>query len=52
MVWIHGGAFFSGSGNPDEYGPGFFMDENVVLVTLNYRLGVLGESPGHWSRAG
>ncbi|XP_037092210.1 esterase E4-like [Pollicipes pollicipes] len=42
MVWIHGGAFLFGSGNPDQYGPGYFMDENVVLVTLNYRLGALG----------
>ena len=40
MVWIHGGAFVDGSGL--EYGPDFFMDEDVILVTLNYRLGVLG----------
>lgn len=44
MVWIHGGAFQSGSGNSDMYGPEFLlMHDNIVLVTINYRLGLLGE---------
>lgn len=42
MVYIHGGAFVEGSGNDNFYGPDFFLNEDVVLVTLNYRLGVLG----------
>lgn len=42
MVWIHGGAFYTGSGNSDFYGPDFFMRHNMILVTLNYRLEVLG----------
>ncbi|XP_038214494.1 juvenile hormone esterase-like isoform X1 [Zerene cesonia] len=42
MVWIHGGAFYTGSGNSDYYGPEFFMQHNVVLVTFNYRLEVFG----------
>ena len=42
MVWIHGGGFTTGSGNPDMYGPEYIMDAEVVLVTLNYRLGPLG----------
>ncbi|CAB3223743.1 unnamed protein product [Arctia plantaginis] len=42
MVWIHGGGFYTGSGNSDYYGPDFFMAHNVVLVTINYRLEVLG----------
>ncbi|XP_044731315.1 uncharacterized protein LOC123294258 [Chrysoperla carnea] len=42
MVWIHGGGFFSGSGNSDIYGPDYLMAKNVVLVTINYRLGYLG----------
>nr|CAI5826694.1 unnamed protein product [Callosobruchus analis] len=49
LFWIHGGAFQFGSGmnmigvGPfDEYEPGFFIEENIVVVTTNYRLGVLG----------
>lgn len=44
MVWIHGGGFMTGSGNgeTDFYGPDFIMDRDVVLVTINYRVGVLG----------
>ena len=42
MVWIHGGGFTTGSGNSDFYGPDYLMDENVVLVTFNYRLGPFG----------
>ncbi|XP_037068914.1 cholinesterase-like [Pollicipes pollicipes] len=42
MVWIHEGAFISGSGDADLHGVDFLMDEDVVVVTLNYRLGVFG----------
>ncbi|KAM3956423.1 LOW QUALITY PROTEIN: alpha-esterase 45 [Aphomia sociella] len=42
MFFIHGGGFKSGSGNDDQYGPDFLIDHNVVLVTINYRLEVLG----------
>ncbi|KAJ3645078.1 hypothetical protein Zmor_022765 [Zophobas morio] len=42
MFWVHGGLFISGSGNEDLYGPEFLMTEDVVLVTINYRLGILG----------
>ena len=42
MVWIHGGGFFAGSGNPDIYGPEYFMDYEVILVSVNYRVGPLG----------
>ncbi|KAJ2953331.1 hypothetical protein O0L34_g919 [Tuta absoluta] len=42
MVWIHGGAFAVGSGNAFLYGPDHLMGGNIVLVTLNYRLGALG----------
>ena len=48
MVWIHGGGFIEGSGNfeTDFYGPGHILNKNVVLVTLNYRLGPLGKFVG------
>ncbi|XP_015788805.1 acetylcholinesterase-like [Tetranychus urticae] len=44
LVWIHGGGFISGSGNErDAYrGIPLVIVEDVVLVTFNYRLGVLG----------
>lgn len=42
MVWIHGGGFVGGSGNDDVYGPDFLVEKDVVLVTINYRLGILG----------
>jgi carboxylesterase type B len=43
MVWIHGGGFYAGSGNSNFYGPDHLMSEDVVLVTINYRLGALGQ---------
>ncbi|KAF5273127.1 hypothetical protein FQA39_LY07617 [Lamprigera yunnana] len=42
MFFIHGGGFTMGSGNSELYGAGYFMPEDVVLVTINYRLGLLG----------
>eukprot|EP00095_Tigriopus_kingsejongensis_P011010 maker-scaffold1087_size63509-snap-gene-0.13 protein:Tk11010 transcript:maker-scaffold1087_size63509-snap-gene-0.13-mRNA-1 annotation:"hypothetical protein DAPPUDRAFT_305141" len=42
MVWIHGGSFNSGSSTPRVYGPEYLMERDVVLVTVNYRLGPLG----------
>lgn len=43
MVYIHGGAFMSGSGDVESgYGPEFLLQHDVVLVTLNYRLEILG----------
>uniref|UniRef100_A0A0K2TJB1 Carboxylic ester hydrolase n=1 Tax=Lepeophtheirus salmonis TaxID=72036 RepID=A0A0K2TJB1_LEPSM len=41
MVFIHGGGFKQGESS--EYGPDYFMNKNnVILVTINYRLGALG----------
>lgn len=39
MVWIHGGKFNSGSGNID---PSDLEHEQVIVVSINYRLGVFG----------
>ena len=41
MVWIHGGAFVTGSG-ADLDGARLALRGNVVIVSVNYRLGVLG----------
>jgi para-nitrobenzyl esterase len=43
MVWIHGGSYIYGSGaDPRFNGEAFARRGDVVLVTLNYRLGILG----------
>ncbi len=43
MVWIHGGAFTGGSGSQELYeGAPLVRRGQVVLVTINYRLGALG----------
>ncbi|CAD6234004.1 GSCOCT00007468001.2-RA-CDS [Cotesia congregata] len=42
MVSLHGGAFFWGTGNDLLYGPDFLIKKNIVLVTVNYRLGIFG----------
>jgi para-nitrobenzyl esterase len=44
MVWIHGGAYTIGSGDIYD-GTSFVRRGDVVVVTLNYRLGVLGWTP-------
>ncbi|KAJ1519061.1 hypothetical protein ONE63_011304 [Megalurothrips usitatus] len=40
LVYIHGGAFMVGWG--PSRGMEYLMDHDVVLVTINYRLGALG----------
>merc|ERR1711936_19243 len=42
MLWIHGGGFTIGSGTENEYDPVLLLDEDVVVVSINYRLGPLG----------
>jgi para-nitrobenzyl esterase len=41
MVWIHGGAFTAGESD-DFDASGLASTGNVVVVTINYRLGILG----------
>jgi len=43
MVWCHGGAFTSGSGSAPLYnGANLARHGDVVVVTINHRLGLLG----------
>ena len=40
--WIHGGAFDHGFGSEMEFDGEAFARRNVILVTVNYRVGVFG----------
>lgn len=43
MIHIHGGGFIYGTGiMKAELGPDFLVENDVVVVTINYRLGALG----------
>ncbi len=42
MLWIHGGALTRGSGSTPTYDGESLAAKGVVLVTINYRLGVFG----------
>ena len=41
MFWIHGGGFLIG--HAFEYQPNRYMEHDIVLVAIQYRLGPLGE---------
>jgi para-nitrobenzyl esterase len=42
MVWIHGGAFVIGAGSQSTYSGEHLAGRDVVVVTINYRLGAFG----------
>jgi para-nitrobenzyl esterase len=43
LFWVHGGAFTAGSGSEPFYdGAALAAEQDVVVVTVNYRLGALG----------
>ncbi|MCP3818470.1 carboxylesterase/lipase family protein [Streptomyces sp. A3M-1-3] len=43
MVWLHGGAFLTGSGRDPVFdGSRLAHRHDVIVITLNYRLGALG----------
>ncbi|XP_066249150.1 juvenile hormone esterase-like [Euwallacea similis] len=42
MVFFHGGAFTMGSGTQIMCDPKYLLTEDIVLVSMNYRLGVFG----------
>lgn len=57
-MWIHGGGFGGGYGFEKEFDGEAWADKGVILVTINYRLGVFGflahpeltaENPNHVS---
>jgi para-nitrobenzyl esterase len=42
MVWLHGGGFVEGSGSLPSFNGENLARKGVVIVTINYRLGVFG----------
>ncbi|OXA51672.1 Venom carboxylesterase-6 [Folsomia candida] len=53
IVFIHGGGFQIGGAN--DYGPSYLLQQDIILVTFNYRVGVFGfmstgdkASPGNY----
>jgi len=42
MVWIHGGGFVAGGGGEPRHDGEAFARKGIVLVSINYRLGVFG----------
>ncbi|XP_046742019.1 venom carboxylesterase-6-like [Diprion similis] len=55
LVWFHGGGWIAGAGHSEFYNAKFLLDHDVILVTMNFRLGPLGflstedmASPGNY----
>ncbi|XP_050676027.1 esterase FE4-like isoform X2 [Leptidea sinapis] len=42
VVYVHPGGFYSVTGRSEFAGPHYLLDHDLVLVTINYRLGSLG----------
>ncbi|XP_053662699.1 esterase B1-like [Anopheles marshallii] len=42
MVYIYGGGFVEGTSGTELYGPDYLVEKDIVLITLNYRVGALG----------
>jgi para-nitrobenzyl esterase len=42
MVWIHGGGYLVGSSSEPRFSGDYLPTKGIVLVTINYRLGVFG----------
>lgn len=44
VVWIHGGAYITGCGSePSRQGGQMCIDANIVVVSIQYRLGAFGQ---------
>ncbi|CAG9824775.1 unnamed protein product [Phaedon cochleariae] len=42
MFYIYGGGFVNGAANFAYFGPHYFMEHDVIVVTANYRVGPFG----------
>jgi para-nitrobenzyl esterase len=48
MVWIHGGGLVEGSGSIDVYDGEELAKKGIIVVSINYRLGILGFLAHPW----
>lgn len=42
FVWIFGGTFSHGNALYDTVGPDFLIDKDIIVVTVNFRVGPFG----------
>ncbi|KAJ8970720.1 hypothetical protein NQ317_018754 [Molorchus minor] len=42
LFWVYGGSFKNGDGSFSAYSPAYFIDYDIIIVTINYRLGPFG----------
>lgn len=45
LIFIYGGAFTFGTADDSLYGPHLILNQCVILVTFNYRVGIFGFLP-------
>lgn len=42
LFFIHGGGYSEGASDDYYSGPDFIVEKQTIVVTINYRLGILG----------
>ena len=42
LVWIYGGGFSAGTASKQAYSPEYMMDHDIVMVSIQYRVGPYG----------
>lgn len=42
LFYIHGGGYVEGASNNELNGADFLLEQRIILVTVNYRLGIYG----------
>ncbi|RZC31840.1 COesterase domain containing protein [Asbolus verrucosus] len=42
IIHLHPGGFYGATGRSNWAGPQYFLDRDIVLITMNYRIGSLG----------
>lgn len=44
LVWIYGGLFVYGNSSSKFYGVDNLIEQDIILVMFNYRVGIFGKS--------
>lgn len=52
LFWIHGGAFNHGYGHEQEFDGEAYCKQGIILVTIQYRLGIFGFLAHPWLNKG